>query len=69
MFIVQQKREEIKVVETDNRQEKKKKKKDLIGNVDMVARCRIVVRSNHAFLLFFLLVFVLAETSSLLQYG
>ena len=66
MFIVQQNREEIRVVEKDNRREegKKKKKKeeeDLIGDVNVVATCCTGVCSNHAFLLFFLLVFVPAE--------
>ena len=66
MFIVQQKGEEIRAVEKDNKQEevKKKKKKeeeDLIGDANVVATCYTGVCSNHAFLLFFLLVFVLAE--------
>ena len=47
------------------REKKKKKKKkeeeDLIGDVNVVATWCTGVRSNHAFLLFFLLVFVPAE--------
>ena len=62
MFIVLQKREEIRAVEKDNRreEEKKKEEKDLIGDVNVVTFCTGVC-SNHALLLFFLLVFVLAE--------
>ena len=65
MFFVQQKREEIRAVEKDNKQEvkkiKKKEEEDLIGDANVVATCYTGVCSNHAFLLFFLLVFVLAE--------
>ena len=64
MFIIQQKREEIRVVEEDNRRQEEKKKKeeeDRIGDVNMVATCCTGVCSNHAFLLFFILVFVPAK--------
>ena len=65
MLIVHQKGEEIRAVEKDNRQEEEKKmeEEDLIGdvNVNVVATCCTGVCSNHAFLLFFLLVFVPAE--------
>ena len=65
MFIVHQKREEIRAVEKDNRREEEEKKKkeeeDLIGDVNVVATCCTRVCSNHAFLLFFLLVFIPAE--------
>ena len=65
MLIVHQKGEEIRAVEKDNRQEEEKKmeEEDLIGdvNVNVVATCCTGVCSNHAFLLFFLLVFVPAK--------
>ena len=64
MFIVQQKGEEIRAVKKDNRREEEKKRKkeeDLIGDVNVVATCYTGVCSSHAFLLFFLLVFVPAE--------
>ena len=64
MFIVQQKGEEIRAVKKDNRREEEKKRKkeeDLVGDVNVVATCYTGVCSNHAFLLFFLLVFVLAK--------
>ena len=64
MFIVQQKGEEIRAVKKDNRREEEKKRKkeeDLIGDVNVVATCYTGVCSNHAFLLFFLLVFVPTE--------
>ena len=65
MFIVQKKGEEIRAVEKDNKQEEVKKKKkeeeDLISDANVVATCYTGVCSNHAFLLFFLLVFVLAK--------
>ena len=66
MFIVQQKREEIRVVEKDNRREEEKKKKKKGGRRSN-PRCQCGgnllhwVCSNHAFLLFFLSVFVLVE--------
>ena len=48
---------------TDEKKKKKKKKEeeDLIGDVNVVAICCTRVCSNHAFLLFFLLVFIPAE--------
>ena len=61
MFIVQQKGEEIRAVKKDNRREEEKKRKkeeDLVGDVNVVATCCTAVCSNHAFLLFFLSVFV-----------
>ena len=64
MFIVQQKREEIRAVEKDNRREEKEKKK---GRRRSNRRCQCGgnllhwVCSNHAFLLFFLSVFVPIE--------
>ena len=65
MLIVHQKGEEIRAMEKDNRQEEEKKmeEEDLIGdvNVNVVATCCTGVCSNHAFLLFFLLVFVPAK--------
>ena len=50
-------------MEKDNRreEEKKKEEEDLISDVNVVATCCTRVCSNHAFLLFFLSVFVPAE--------
>ena len=50
-------------MEKDNRreEEKKKEEEDLIGDVNVVATCCTGVCSNHAFLLFFLSVFVPVE--------
>ena len=42
-------------------EEKKKEEEDLIGDVNVVATCCTGVCSNHAFLLFFFLVFVPAK--------
>ena len=50
-------------MEKDNRreEEKKKEEEDLIDDVNVVATCCTGVCSNHAFLLFFLSIFVPAE--------
>ena len=51
-------------MEKDIRREeegKKKEEEDLIGDVNVVATCCTGLCSNHAFLLFFLLVFVPAK--------
>ena len=45
----------------EKKKKKKKEEEDLIGDVNVVATCCTGVCSNHAFLLFFLLVFVPAK--------
>ena len=47
--------------QTRSKKKKKKEEEDLIGDANVVATCYTGVCSSHAFLLFFLLVFVLAE--------
>ena len=63
MFIVQQKkrRNQSNGDGQQMRRRKKEEEEDLIGDVNVVATCYTGVCSNHAFLLFFLSVFVPAE--------
>ena len=63
MFIVQQKkrRNQSNGEGQQTRRKKKKEEEDLISDVDVVATCCTRVCSNHAFLLFFLSIFVPAE--------
>ena len=63
MFIVQQKkrRNQSNGDGQQMRRRKKEEEEDLIGDVNVVATCCTGVCSNHAFLLFFLSVFVPAE--------